>query len=147
MRLTSIALVTALSFTASAATASTYYRWKDSDGVIHYAEKAPQGVNAETISIRAGSPTSEPSAQQNNSQNQAQPAPASPAEKPQPTPEQLAQQRETCSMAQANLKLLQEAGRIRAPDAESGEMSYLSEEQRAAEMTTAKEIIEKSCAE
>lgn len=114
--------------------AAKVYTWTDENGVTHYGEHPPKGVNAKKINARTGhsEPTPAPAAA----------TPESTAEAAQEAPNYKDPER--CDAARKNLDTLTSGARIRIPD-ENGNMRYLADDEREAKVAETEKIIEESC--
>lgn len=113
--------------------AAKVYTWTDENGVTHYGEHPPKGVNAKKINARTGhsEPTPTPETPE------AAPETAQPAAPNFKDPER-------CEAARKNLDTLTSNARIKIPD-ENGNMRYLTDDEREGKVTETEKIIEESC--
>lgn len=154
-----ILLFTALSIGITAvAVASKFYKWTDENGVTHYSAVAPQGKESDTLDIRTGE--KRPATHGTGSDAAKPPAPAERKSKAVKATEKsekelkAAQQKEiarqaqrekNCETARKNAEILRTRARVRVNDADTGELRYLSpDEKKAREEATAKNI-EENC--
>lgn len=121
-RLGSILCMATLISLGSLATADTFHRWVDENGVTHYSKTAPQGRQSETISTTTGTP-----AQQ--SAPMAEPAPADHHETSTSSADEV--QAKWCQQHRENLDILQNKDRVQQQDPDTGEMRTLTEAERA----------------
>ena len=144
----------------SGAVAAKYYKWTDENGVTHYGAVAPQGKESQSIDVRTGESRS--AATDRSAQSNTQPA--TPADQPSTGTEAAKakekeqalakekqdralqeQRRKNCEIARENAELLRVRARVRANDPDTGELRYLSpDEKKAREEATAKSI-EENC--
>lgn len=129
------------------------YKWVDAEGNVHYAQQRPTDSNAEKLDIqqeptttfRSGTRDSVESKEtaQNAEQKPAE-DPAAQEEKKAETPAEKKQRLEACARARKSLATMKSIGRIRSKDAE-GNYSYLSQQQKEAQMKQARDLIKKYC--
>lgn len=107
--------------------AGKVYKWVDESGGVHYGEKPPPAVEAETIRVPAGSGSAV-------------------AEPPAPTEAErlAAQEAEYCRVATENYNSLGTAGEVKAMD-EYGQVQVLTPEQKQTERERAKAAMERYC--
>lgn len=138
-----IVLLTAGSLHVGAA--DSYYRWLDNRGnPVHSDRPPPAGVDYEVVSTRSGLKrvvTGEQGAVPREVvptvSNEFEPVPrvASPS---------ITQNPEICRIARSNLTTVTEFARVETKDSQ-GNMRYLTEEERLAEITKAEELIGIHC--
>lgn len=134
---------------ALAAAADQMYKWVDKDGHVHYSQTPPPttGVQAESVNISA--PPPDPTTLQNeknldkqmqekNKQDQAA------AQKQQQDAQQQAAQKKQCDDLRARLATLQVGGRTANVDP-NGNVSYLSDDDRAKKEQEIQDQITKDC--
>lgn len=120
--------------------AENVYRWVDDEGVTHFTAHPPKNRRAEQLRTQTGHSepvdyskqypdSEEPRQEQTNGQNQG--------------PSQ-AELDDACQRARANLRTLEQGGRI-AEEAEDGSRRYLSEEDKAERAERARQTIEETC--
>lgn len=138
--------------------AAKVYKWTDENGVTHYGAVAPQGKESETVNVRTGE--HKPATDEAGGEKTRSPAPAQAKDKPQKEPEKskeetkaakkkeraiLAQRKKNCEIARKNAETLRTRARVRVNDPDTGELRYLTpEEKKAREEETAKSI-EENC--
>ena len=66
-------------------------------------------------------------------------------ETPQPTDQQLETQRKNCSKASSKLIALENAGRVRQLDEQSGEYRYLPNQEKLAEISKMRQYLKANC--
>lgn len=129
---------------ALSATAEKVYKWVDRQGVTHYSEQPPTDRKAATIKIKPHqieSKTPQPQAIEPDSQ-----APQLQTEvETRLSREQLAVQRKNCITAGNKLRALQNAGRVRQLNAESGEYIYLADEVKLAQIQQMNDYLRDKC--
>lgn len=112
---------------SGAATAQTFYRWKDAQGVTHYTEQAPLGVSSTSIEINTGVTADEPASQPAQA---AAPAttPATTAQAAPQTQAQTYQQR--CDQYRQNLAQLKSDQQLTTTD-HDGKLHAVTADERA----------------
>ena len=125
--------------------AEKYFKWIDKNGVTHYSETRPKDIPATLIKVKAGSPTTENpgilTAAAATDSNEKPPV----LENPQPTEQQLAVQRSNCSKASRKLIALENAGRVRQLDEQTGEYRYLPNQEKLAEISKMRDYLKSNC--
>lgn len=152
-------LFTALGLGITAgAIAGKFYKWTDENGVTHYSAVAPQGKESDTLDIRTGEKRPATDGVGDNTDRPASPtAVKNKTEKaPEKSEQELraakqkararqAQRKKNCETAQKNAEILRTRARVRVNDPDTGELRYLSpDEKQAKEDATAKNI-EENC--
>lgn len=145
MKLKTLALVLAL--TPAMVTAAPVYKWTDSDGITHYGDRQPTGIEVEQISVKSGmpQPVSPPATAQeqlNDLEKRRQ------DESEQATVEdeaaaRKAQREANCQAATQNLDIIRKNGRIRMTV--NGEQRFLTPEEIAEQKTRLEGIVEQNC--
>ncbi len=118
---------------------SSFYKWTDENGVTHYSEYKPRDQVTEKVDIRTGqsSPADEP-----NEPSSAQDS------------DNLAQNDEVdgdlkdperCEAARKNLETLNGFTRVRTKDPDTGEIRYLTEEEKNQRRQQSQKAIDESC--
>lgn len=129
------------------------YKWVDAEGNVHYAQQRPSDANAERLDIQQEptttfhSGTKEAVKTEETAQDgEQQPAeePAAQEEKKVETPAEKKQRLAACARAKKSLATMESIGRIRSKDAE-GNYTYLSQQQKEAQMKQARDLIKKYC--
>ncbi|BFM19602.1 DUF4124 domain-containing protein [Gilvimarinus japonicus] len=121
------------------ANADTVYKWTDDEGGVHYGTRPPGGQKSTAIKPKTGH--SEPvdyshfSSEAEKEAAQAKQANGEKASTKNP---------ERCKTAKSNLEILSRGGRVREPT-DDGSFTYLDEEQKAARIEQAQQIIDESC--
>ena len=105
----------------------TVYKWKDSNGELHYTQRPPVGIASEAISVKQGYSTKDDDARE-------------------PTPEEqaAAQKAELCRVATKNFEMLSGPGAVKRRD-EYGQDHTLTDEEKAAERDRAKAGMDLNC--
>ena len=140
-----IACLVALSSISITALGDKYYKWVDQDGVTHYSETRPVNTATTLIRVKTGTPAAENSAilSATTSTDSSENVPA--LEKPQPTDQQLEVRRSNCAKASRKLIALENAGRVRQLDENSGEYRYLPDSQKLAEISKMRQYLKSNC--
>jgi len=133
--------------------AEQIFRWVGADGVVHFSEHPPPGVNAEAISIRSGSGGGEQATEElkrlreKAGLGEGKPPPAA-GQAPAASAEQQAEsarvREENCRIAQENQRVLENAPRVMVKDAE-GNPVRLDDDQREARLAETRKQIEQYC--
>lgn len=150
-------LITLLSF----ATANAYagvYKWTDAEGKTHYSQSRPSaGIKSESLHLHGRKPhdsskdisqdadnSEAANNQAEDNKNTEQQTPES--KQPQQPENKLSakQSKAACLSARKNLAQMKSAGRVRKKDA-TGNISYLSDQQKQSEIKKAKKVIKKYC--
>lgn len=151
---TGSALLLALLVAAPLAMAGkTYYRWTDEQGNIVMSDRPPSapGIDYETV-VKSG-PSLRPTSPQNSSAVKNSPAPVTPdtregnkSEDSRPAVSQPRVERdpEACAQAKRALQELDNRPRVRVYD-ETGELKYLSDEEKAGLRRRAELTVELHC--
>jgi len=128
----------------SLATAEQVYKWVDDQGIIHYSEQAPGNKTATIIKIKShegqGKPQQLLAAETDNEVVEPRPEINSTLSK-----QQLAIQQQDCATARNKLQALQNAGRVRQLDPDSGEYVYLAEDVKLAQITQMSDYLCNQC--
>lgn len=156
--ITCLAVLTGLS---TSVTAEKYYKWVDKNGATHYSANPPSDISATLIKIKAGNPekitdqsdSSTNSSIESNKTDESSTIES--AESPltqsqtseiqEPTEEQLAVQRTNCATASRKLIALENAGRVRQLDGQTGEYRYLPDEKKRAEISKMRNYLRSNC--
>lgn len=129
------------------------YKWVDAEGNVHYGQQRPRDADAQKLDIQQEPTTTfhsgkkEPVKADDTPQDgDQQPAeePAVQEEKKVETPAEKKQRLEACARARKSLATMESIGRIRSKDAE-GNYTYLSQQQKEAQMKQARDLIKKYC--
>lgn len=129
------------------------YKWVDAEGNVHYAQQRPSDANAEKLDIQQEPTTTfgtgkkqavESEAAAQDGEQKPTEEPAAKEEKKVETPAEKKQRLEACANARKSLATMESIGRIRSKDAE-GNYSYLSQQQKEAQMKQARDLIKKTC--
>ena len=142
-----VALVTPVSFDADAA--DTYYRWKDSRGKMVVSDRPPtdSSVDYEVVSQRS-SLVRRVSAGEGAVPPEVTPRPGNEFEQVDTRQEQMEavpKNPESCERAKANLDTLNTSARIRIRDQETGELRFLSEDEKETQRQKARDTIRVHC--
>lgn len=131
------------------------YKWVDQQGVTHYSEQAPTDKKTETVRInphQAESESPQPLSMEAEAETQQPQLPGEadlsqqqlPTEQ-QKTEQQKRVQQQNCATAQQKLLALQNAGRVRQLDADSGEYIYLPDEVKLAQIQQMSDYLRDKC--
>lgn len=132
------------------------YKWVDETGQVHYSERPPAGETAKPVQLpktprAAGSTTVDPALPEQPSEGAQTEQPpeeaqSTPAEESEETARQaLAEtQRKNCSTAKANLQRLQAGRRVTSKSAD-GEVYYLDDAEREAQVAEANARLRANC--
>jgi len=141
------ALLPVLLMPPAAESAEAVYRWVDDDGVVHYSQQAPRGIDAERVAPGRANTVSMPGAAR-----QSEDAPDPEAERRREL-DQAAQERlrkvsarraENCRQARTRFEQLTTHPRIRLTD-EEGNTRMLTEEERQSRIERARDAIIANC--
>ena len=128
----------------SLATAEQVYKWVDDQGIIHYSEQAPANKTATIIKIKShegqGKPQQLLAAETDNAVVEPRPEINNTLSK-----QQLAIRQQNCATARNKLQALQNAGRVRQLDSDSGEYVYLAEEVKLAQIKQMSDYLRNRC--
>ena len=138
--------------------AAKYYKWTDDSGVTHYGAIAPHGKESQAIDVRTGesrsAATDKSAPRDSKPPTSAAKPPTStePADSGETEPArqederaQQEQRNKNCELARENAEILRTRARVRVNDPDTGELRYLSpDEKKAREEATAKSI-EENC--
>jgi hypothetical protein len=139
-----ISCLMVLTGTSITVNAEKYFKWVDSNGVTHYSETKPGDIPATPIKVKTGSPTTEKPGILSTAAATGSSEPAA-LENPQPTEQQLAVQRSNCSKASRKLIALENAGRVRQLDEQTGEYRYLPNQEKLAEISKMRDYLKTNC--
>lgn len=150
-----LALVASVSIPTNA---GDYYKWVDSEGVTHFSETRPTDSPSSLLRIKASKPANPPQAKQVaaiegkpallDTTEEIVPAESQPqnqSKKPQLTEQQIRNQRHNCATAKNKLVALENAGRVRLMDQESGEYRYLPDRGKLAEIAKMRSYLRANC--
>jgi len=149
----SVFLISCLMALASASlsvSAERYFKWVDRNGVTHYSETSPRDTQVTVVKVKAGRPSAE-SKMADTADISTTEATIGSSEKsqlmetPQPTEQQLEVQRSNCSKASRKLIALENAGRVRQLDEQTGEYRYLPNQEKLAEISKMREYLQSNC--
>ncbi|MFK8042942.1 DUF4124 domain-containing protein [Congregibacter sp.] len=149
--LMALACVCAILITVSSASAAdTYYRWKDEQGKLVVSDRPPvsEEIEYEVVSQRSslirrvqpgeGAVPKEVTPRPGNEFTQ--------VDSRQEEMEVVAKNPESCARAKANLETLNTAARIRIRDKTTGELRFISEEEKETQRQKAQDTIRVHCA-
>jgi hypothetical protein len=145
-----VAALLGLGIAVSSEAAETYYRWKDDSGRLVVSDRPPQDPDVEyevvsqrstlTRRVRSGEGAVPPEVTPRpGNEFEAREAPASETEN------SIPKNSESCARARKNLETLNTAARIRIRDPDTGELRYLTEEDKDEQREQAMEIIRVHC--
>jgi type IV secretory pathway VirB10-like protein len=132
-----------LLFAGVSAAATTVYKWKDSNGQVHYSDQPPPTGQAETVTVK--NPRRKPAPEPVMTEEETASTPAQTEQPPAMSDEQKAakeamkrQQEEqkkiirkkNCGIAKRNLKTLKSTVRVRKLDPKTGEYVRVSDQER-----------------
>ena len=129
---------------ALSAAADKVYKWVDQQGVTHYSEQPPADKKAVIAKIKLRQVESKATQPQTIESGNQAPQPQSEVETALST-EGLAIQQKNCSSARNKLRALQNAGRVRQLDADSGEYIYLPDEVKLAQIQQMSDYLRDKC--
>ena len=135
----------ALISASMAVSAEKYYKWVDKNGVTHYSQTRPADIPATLIKVKAGDPSSEQPVASETENSIGSSEKSSILETPLPTEQQLATQRQNCSKARSKLIALENAGRVRQLDQQTGEYRYLPDREKLAEISKMRQYLKANC--
>lgn len=145
-----LALAVCIMATPVFAAAQSVYKWTDEDGVTHFGDRQPTGMQSESVSIRTGKRSDSNSSanpQERVQQMDAQEAENQERETMSAAEEAREKQRAAnCETARNNLALIRTGSRIKAQGAD-GEERYLSPEEIEEKRAQFDEIAELNCGE
>ena len=146
-------------FLASTNSWAALHKWVDADGKVHYSDVPPAKADVEVSQLRTGTDESSSTASSDEAVNPSLPQSAAEREAElkksrldkKAAAEKVAKEKEydqalkaSCERAQQNLRVLEDDVRLVEIDA-SGERSYISDEQRQANIAKTKDEISKYC--
>ena len=153
----SVYLVSCLMVIASASfsvSAEKYYKWVDKDGGTHYSANPPRDISTTIVKVKADSSVTSTD-QSDSSGEESQQSDGSRltenfiAEQTHQveaeSEEQRLVQRTNCATANRKLTALENAGRIRQLDEQSGEYRYLPNQDKLAEMSKMRKYLRSNC--
>jgi len=130
------------------ATSASVYKWTDENGVTHFGDRQPTGLNAEQVNVRSGTSQGaggqRRSAQEQLGELQEQQAAEQQQREESAVEEARRKQREAnCNTARSNLEVINSNARIRVE--ENGETRYLSPEEIEQQRQKFQEIADENC--
>lgn len=141
------AMTLALALAPLMVSAASVYRWTDADGVIHFGDRQPTGVETEQISVRSGQPgsasTGKSARQQLDELEQRQQQASKESAAADAAATRQAQRKTNCEAAQKNLEIIRNNSRIRIN--EGGQLRFLTPEEISERKQHNQDIAEQSC--
>ena len=141
-------LAMAMATAPAAASATAVFKWIDADGVTHFGDRQPTGIQAEQISVRSG-----PSSFVNNNSSARQRVNELELEQQQTAREasravdaaatRQAQRKTHCDTAQQNLGIISNNARIRIT--EDGEQRFLTPDEVSQQKQAYEDIAGQNC--
>jgi len=146
---TYLALLLVMALVPLHAVEAKLYKWVDKDGNVTYSQQKPAHVKAQTIKLRGVQSVSGEQAKERLNVIEDKAATARKDREFQATTSSESKQRETrmkknCETARQNLRVLKAGVRVKSTDPNAGG-GYLSAEQRAQQLETAKNNIKDNC--
>ena len=140
-------LAMAMATAPAAASATAVFKWIDADGVTHFGDRQPTGIQAEQISVRS-SPSSfvnnNLSARQRvNELEQRQQTAREASRAVDAAATRQAQRKTHCDTAQQNLGIISNNARIRIT--EDGEQRFLTPDEVSQQKLTYEDVAEQNC--
>ncbi len=123
--------------------ADDYYRWVDSQGVVHYGSRPPKGVKAEKIKAYGGTAAAPKTTSSNNTPSQGKKT-LSKQEK-QERQQLIAQRQEVCKQERDRLRTLQTPGRRIRMEQDDGSTRFLTPQEVADQVSESQEFLSQSC--
>lgn len=133
------------------------YKWVDDQGNTHYSQQKPANAPVLKMDVNMHAPrdassykrpgANDPEADPENPDDPEAKNKAAEAEKPKEPAETAAQKKQrlaACAQARKSLATMQNSGRVRSKD-KDGNISYLSDEQKSAQIKTKRDLIAKRC--
>ena len=128
------------------------YSWKDESGRIHYTDTPPPGIEAKAVKGTGATPAAQSTASPQKSTaeielefRQRREAAAEAEAKAAREKEKEDAQMEACAQARDHLSALESGQRMRRMDSKTGEMSYVDDAARTAEVDRLKKQISELC--
>ena len=144
-----LALAFPLTLTSDAEAADTYYRWKDAQGKLVVSDRPPRDENIEyEVVSQQSSLVRRVRPGEGAVPAEVNPRPGNEFEQVDTRREQLEavnKNPESCARAKENLDTLNTAVRIRIRDSDTGELRFLSEEEKETQRQKARDIIRVHC--
>lgn len=141
-------MIMGLTLSVSQIASAGIYKWVDEQGNVHYGEQRPQNTSSQKMQVQKYAPENKstykrpsytPSTKSTNKNTQ-----DNPPEKKKETRAEKKKRLAACEKTRANLKMMEEIGRIRAKD-KDGNTRYLSQKEKEAKMQKNREQISKYC--
>ncbi|MDH5472741.1 MAG: DUF4124 domain-containing protein [Gammaproteobacteria bacterium] len=131
---------------------TSVYKWIDEDGKVHYSQSKPgNNIEVERLRIKGAKPDyatsdAKPEDEMKNKPSDDTKKAEQPVAQPAQEENKLSpkEAKAACQSARTKLAQLQSSGQVRQRDAK-GNISYLSDEQKQAEIAKAQKIIKKLC--
>lgn len=142
-------LLLSTAFALNAEAADTYYRWKDTQGKLVVSDRPPadEAIEYEVVSQRSslirrvkpgeGAVPAEVTPRPGNQFKQ--------VDEREEQMEAVVKNPESCARAKANLDTLNTSARIRIRDGETGELRFISEEEKDVQRQKARDIVRVHC--
>ena len=132
---------------AIAQAATTVYKWQSADGTWNYTELPPANVKSEKIRVSGSSKKTVAVAPNVAPEGEAESAstPKETTKSAEVAAEDRAINQRNCEAANTNLKNLTSRGRVRYKVEETGEVTYMTDEEKQRRIKTAQEQIQKYC--
>ena len=149
-----ISCLMALTSISISVSAEKYYKWVDKDGVTHYSANPPRDISTTVIKVKAdrsvtSTDQSDSSGEESQQSNGSQLTENFIAEETRQveaeSEEQRLVKRTNCATANRKLIALENAGRVRQLDEQSGEYRYLPNQEKLAEMSKMREYLRSNC--
>jgi hypothetical protein len=139
-------LAMAMATAPAAASATAVFKWIDADGVTHFGDRQPTGIQAEQISVRSG-PSSfvnnNSSARQRVNELEQQQTAREASRAVDATATRQAQRKTRCDTAQQNLGIISNNARIRIT--EDGEQRFLTPNEVSQQKQAYEDIAGQNC--
>jgi hypothetical protein len=140
-------MVLLLAMAPAMASAAAVYKWTDTDGVTHFGDRQPAGIQAEQISVRSGQSSSmngnSSVQQQVNELEQRQQAASEASRAVDAETTRQAQRKKNCAAAQQNLEIISSNARIRIT--EGDEQRFLTPDEVSQQKLTYEDVAEQNC--
>lgn len=148
-QLFAFSLILTLSLVSPPSDAGRIYKWTDANGTVHYGEHPPANHDSQLMNTTTGKSSRGSAGESGASSTEAVDENEADANDTQTAPTHAqevkpAKDKGICERARSNLEILVERGRIKQAD-ESGEIRYLSDEQKAEQIEAAKKAVKIYC--
>ena len=149
LALLAVLLTAVLLLPTPSSASDTYYRWKDEQGKLVVSDRPPtdEGVEYEVVSPRS-TLVRRVSPGEGAVPAEVNPRPGNEFEQVDTRREQLEvipKNPESCARARANMETLNTSARIRIRDMQTGELRFISEEEKETQRQKARDIIRVHC--